>query len=172
VLLMRGSYGATAWLFLVAGITDALDGFIARRFNQMTHLGSILDPVADKILILTTVIILMYLGKVPWWVAAAIVVRDMIIIGGAITWYLKTHRFEMDPSMLSKVNTFLQIGLVYLMIAQLAGLLQLDSWLPSLFLLVLASTLGSGIHYVFVWGRRASVLDSSAEGEVLQKTRH
>jgi len=169
VLLMEGSYGTTVWLFLLAGFTDALDGYIARKLNQVTYLGSILDPVADKVLILTTVIILALSARIPWWVATAIILRDVIIIGGAVTWYLRTRKFEMDPSILSKVNTFLQIGLVYIMIAQLAGMLHFATWLPFLFLVVLVSTVGSGVHYILVWGRRLSLYEDACADTVNQE---
>jgi len=156
--LVRGGYGTAMWLFLAAGVTDALDGFIARRFGLVTRLGSFLDPLADKLLVVTSVIVLAVLGKLPWWLAAVIVTRDLLILGGACSWYKKTGDLQMEPTMLSKVNTVLQIALIYLVLAQGAGLARVDSWLNPMFGLALCTTVVSGMHYVVVWGRRAREL--------------
>jgi cardiolipin synthase len=158
LLLARGGYGPALWLVLVAGVTDFLDGYIARRFNLTTHLGAVLDPLADKVLVVCSVVVLAWLDRVPWWLALAIVGRDLVILAGAGAWYRKAGHLRMEPTLLSKINTFVQVALVNLVIAHAAGLLSLAAVLPGLFALALATTLVSGAQYVVVWGRRARAL--------------
>lgn len=77
-LLVRDQREAALWLFAIAGLSDAVDGFVARRFNQRTRLGAILDPLADKLLIVATALALAWLGLLPAWLAAIIVGRDLV----------------------------------------------------------------------------------------------
>ena len=155
LLILRQRYQAAMWLLLVAGITDALDGFIARRFNQLTHLGAILDPLADKTLIVATFLVLAGKGLVPWWLAGAVVLRDLVILCGAGAWYRKAGCLEIDPSWLSKANTFFQISLLYLVIGYHAGVTAIAPWLPLFFSFTFSTTIFSGLHYVIIWSRRA-----------------
>jgi len=157
-LMVRGSFAAAMWLFLAAGLSDVLDGFIAKRFDLCTTLGAVLDPLADKFLIASSVVVLACLGYLPWWLAVTIFVRDVVIVGGAITFYHRYRRLEMSPSLPSKLNTFAQILLVFLMLAQLSRTLQVDPWLPVLFGAAFLTALISGVHYVVVWGRKAGGL--------------
>lgn len=157
-LLARGSYAPAMWLFLACGVTDALDGYIARHYGLTTQLGAILDPIADKLLIIAPVIVLASDGLLPWWLAFAIVCRDLVIVVGAGCWYRKAGRLDMAPSLPGKINTFVLIALVGLVIGQAAGLLRIASLLPLLFILSLCTTLVSGVHYVVVWGGRARAL--------------
>lgn len=158
LLLARGSYAPAMWLFLACGVTDALDGYIARRYGLITQLGAILDPIADKLLIIAPVIVLATKGLLPWWLAFAIVCRDLVIVAGAGCWYRKAGRLDMAPSLPGKINTFVLIALVGIVIGNAAGLLWIAPLLPLLFVLSLCSTLFSGIHYVVVWGSRARAL--------------
>ena len=93
----------------MSGISDALDGFIAKRFNQQTLLGSYLDPIADKFLIVSSIVLLGYNGYVPIWLIIIIVSRDIAIFGAVIiSWMLGTN-LRIEPLIISKINTFLQI---------------------------------------------------------------
>lgn len=154
-LLAQGAFAPAMWLFLACGLTDVLDGFIARRFRLTTHLGAILDPLADKLLILAPVVVLAWSGLLPYWLAFAIVLRDLVIVGGAGCWYRKTGRLDMEPSRPGKINTFVQVVLVFLVMGHAAGLFRIAPLLPVLFAISLGATLVSGIHYVVVWGARA-----------------
>jgi cardiolipin synthase len=156
--LIRGNYGAAVWVLLGAGISDALDGFIARRFNQLTYLGSILDPVADKFLIIVSACLLAWLGLLPWWLTAVILIRDVIIIAGAIIYYLRAGRIEMNPSIPSKVNMLLQTCLIFLVLGNAAGIIGATGWLPGLFGFALFTTTFSGLHYIVLWGRKGAAL--------------
>lgn len=160
-LLFRGMFGPAIWVFLVAGASDALDGFIARHFNLCTPLGAILDPLADKLLVVASVLTLAWLRSLPWWLAIIITGRDLLIVGGATAYYLRAGRVEMEPSIPSKVNTCLQIILIFIVLGNAAGLVQGASWLPVLFGVVVVSTVISGGHYVIVWGKKAAALKNS-----------
>ena len=153
--LLRESYGIALGIFLFAGASDGLDGFIARRFNQCTPLGALLDPLADKLLVVSSALVLGWLGRIPWWLAAAITGRDLVIVAGAVVYYTRVGQLEMEPSRLSKLNTFLQIGLILVVLADGAALIGAGRWLPLLFFLTLGTTLVSGGQYVVVWSRKA-----------------
>jgi cardiolipin synthase len=156
--LLCGNYGAAVWVLLGAGISDALDGFIARRLNQLTYLGSVLDPLADKFLIIVSACVLAWLGLLPWWLTAVILIRDLIIIAGAIVYYLRAGGVEMNPSIPSKVNTLVQTCLVFLVLGNAAGIIRTTGWLPGLFVFALFTTTFSGLHYIVLWGRKGAEL--------------
>lgn len=160
-LLLHGEYRAAIWVLLVAGLSDVLDGFIARRFNLCTYLGSILDPLSDKLLIVSSVLALAWQGLLPLWLTVVIVVRDLIIVGGATAYYLRAGRIEMAPSIPSKVNSFIQICLIFLVLGRAAGMTQTAGWVPLLFGCALFTTVFSGVHYVVVWGQKAKGLSAS-----------
>jgi cardiolipin synthase len=154
-LLLLEDYRGALWVFLAAGISDALDGYIARRFDLCTRLGSFLDPIADKLLLVSSVVILARSGNLPNWLAATIVGRDVVIIGGAGAYYLRSGNLEMAPSMPGKLNTFIQICLVFSLILHLSGMARLAGLLPLLIAVAFVAALVSGGHYVAVWWRKA-----------------
>jgi len=156
--LLRGNYTGALWVFMIAGVSDALDGYIAKRFNMCTRLGALLDPLADKLLLISSVIVLARTGHLPVWLALTIVARDAIIVVGAGAFYIRSGNLDMAPSVPSKLNTFVQICLIFFLILQLAGLAQVAGWFPLLFGLAFATALISGGHYVAVWGRKAALL--------------
>jgi len=153
--LLGQAYAAALLVFTVAAVSDAVDGFLARRFNQFTRFGAVMDPLADKAILLSAVVVLGWSGLLPPWLAAAIVARDILIVGGALAYHWLAGSVDMAPSLLSKLNTFLQFGLICLLMANAAGMFDISAWLPALFVLVLLSTAASGAHYVWVWGRKA-----------------
>lgn len=154
-LLLEEKFAPAAGVFLLAGVSDALDGFVARRFNQASRLGAFLDPFADKLLILATAVPLACVGRLPWWLVLLILARDAVIVAGALAYRLLTGRLEMAPTFLSKLNTALQIGLVLAVVGNAAGWLAAEEWLPLAFLLLAAATAGSGIQYVWLWTAKA-----------------
>jgi cardiolipin synthase len=97
------------WLFMAAGVSDGIDGFIAKHLNAETELGKFLDPVADKVLLVATYIALGYTGTLATWLVILVVSRDLIIVGGALLYETVTHSLEMTPITISKVNTVAQI---------------------------------------------------------------
>jgi len=156
--LLQGAFHAAIWVLLGAGISDALDGFIARRFNLRTYLGSVLDPLADKLLIIASVVTLAWIGLLPWWLVAVIAFRDLIIIAGATAYYLRAGSIVMEPSIPGKMNTFVQFCVVFIVLGNSAGMVQATGWLPALFGFALFTTAFSGVHYIVLWGRKGAEL--------------
>jgi cardiolipin synthase len=148
-------YEAAFWLFLLVAVSDAVDGLIARAWNQRTRFGAIADPLADKLTMLTVTLLLAWQGGLPWWLAAAIVARDLVIVGGALAYRALIGPLEIAPTWLSKVNTALEFALLAAVLAAGAGYFEAEPWLPTLMWLVLATVLASGAQYVWVWGHKA-----------------
>ncbi len=139
----------------VAGITDMLDGAIARYFNQRSTVGAFMDPLADKLMLISTIVSLYLIEQVPTFLFLAVVFRDMIILIGALAYEMVTHKLEMQPTIASKITTFLQIMLVLTVLSDLAWKLPGDAILQSLIWLTFAFTCLSGIQYMIVWMRKA-----------------
>jgi cardiolipin synthase len=110
--MLIGFYSWALVLFLIAGISDAVDGYIARKFNQGSELGTYLDPLADKVLLVSSFIVLTYLGHLPLWLTILVVSRDVLIIAGVLLAFIMEKPVEMQPIMISKVNTAAQIIIV------------------------------------------------------------
>ncbi len=154
-LLLHEAYSTALWLFLVAGVSDALDGFLAKTFHWQSHLGGILDPLADKFLLVSTYVCLALLGALPAWLVGLVILRDLVIIGGGVIYNYTVERFEAEPSILSKLNTFMQILLALVVVFHLAGS-PVPDWLPAtLVWVVVFTTIASGLGYVLEWSRRA-----------------
>ena len=151
LFLYEGRYGAALTVFVLAGITDGLDGWIAKRFKCVTRLGSILDPLADKILIVSTYVMLVLAGDLPFWLILLIGFRDLGIIAGVLVLNTLNGHVQMQPSLLSKVNTFLQISLVILVMVERIGLIVLGPAAEILLWFVAVTTVASAIHYVYFW---------------------
>ena len=161
--LLAGNYEMTLVLYTVAGISDGLDGFIAKHYHYTSRLGSILDPLADKLLLVCTFLTLCWLGFVPVWLTALIIARDILILLGAVAFYLLIGRFEMAPSWISKTNTFFQLALgLVIVIAQVAPVSAMLTF--ALMVIVTVTTIVSGVHYVWVWGRRAFMIHERRRG--------
>lgn len=156
VLVVERSYGAALAVFLLSALSDLLDGVIARRFNRMSRFGALLDPIADKLTMLAAVIVLTWQDLLPLWLATAIVMRDVVIVGGALAYHLLFGRVEMAPSLLSKLNTLLEFALVCMVLAAAAGHAAVRPGLAPAFVLVFLTVTASGLHYVWEWSRRAA----------------
>ncbi|MDA8095785.1 MAG: CDP-alcohol phosphatidyltransferase family protein [Betaproteobacteria bacterium] len=154
-VLLQGRYVAATALFLAAGVSDALDGFLARRFRWFTRLGAVLDPVADKVVLLATLVTTTWLGLVPDWVASSLIGRDALIIGGAAAYRWLFGELDIAPSRLGKIHVFLEFALLGLVMAQAAGFVGGGRWMHALFDVVFASAALSGCHYVWTWSHKA-----------------
>lgn len=161
VLIVKDAYAAAFWLFLAAGVSDALDGILAKRFGMETVLGSYLDPIADKALLMSTYVALAVDGHLPLWLAVLVVFRDVVIIGGAILYETLTGRLEMRPLMVSKVNTAMQIGLAVMALASAAFRLDWSGGVEVMGQVVAVTTVASGGAYLYVWGRRAAEIEDA-----------
>lgn len=144
-------------LFLAAGITDGLDGYIAKRFNYRSKLGAILDPLADKLLIACAYVMLAILGNIPVHLLVTVMFRDLIIVVGYLLLVMIDIKVPMRPTYLSKVNTFLQIALVVVVLASAAHLV-VAAWVVEILVYsVLITTVASGLQYVWAWGIKAAL---------------
>ena len=141
-------------LFVAAGVSDGLDGFLAKRFNWTSELGKVLDPMADKLLLMTLFIELAWLDFVPWWLTAAMVARDVMIGLGALLFRVWFGPLRGRPTIISKINTAAQ--LLYLMAVMFSAAVGFPprEILDALALLTLVTILLSGYHYMATFTRR------------------
>lgn len=139
--------------FLIAGISDGVDGFIARHFNQRSVLGAYLDPVADKVLLVSVFIMLGYLSELPLWLVLVAVSRDVLIISAVLLSTIMAHPVEMKPLMVSKVNTAVQIVLVAFVLGAHALAIDLGILRTALILLSGLLTVASAAAYLVAWLR-------------------
>jgi cardiolipin synthase (CMP-forming) len=145
-LVLRGACFAAFWLFLAAGASDAVDGWLARR-RGATQVGALLDPMADKVLLVSMYVTLAVTRVLPDWLAILVVFRDLVIVGGVLSLSVLRMPVVIRPLLVSKLNTVLQIALVAVALLQ-AGSGVATVLLPVLIGLVTASTLASGAAYV------------------------
>lgn len=140
-------------LFILAGATDAVDGAIARQFNQKSELGAWLDPMADKFLLVSVFVMLGWLGELPSWLVILAVSRDGMIVAAVVLSSLIGNPVAMRPLMISKANTLLQIVLVILVLADLAGIVRLDALIGWMVYAVAGLTAASAAAYLVTWLR-------------------
>ncbi|WP_417423902.1 CDP-alcohol phosphatidyltransferase family protein [Hoeflea sp.] len=152
ILAMINGQMVTAFvLFLLAGVSDALDGFIARRFSQKSELGRWLDPAADKFLLVSVFVVLGWLGVLPAWLVILVVFRDGLIVAAVVLSSLMENPVTMRPLLVSKANTTAQIILVGLVLGDLAGLAELDAVLYWANYAVAGLTIASASAYLVTW---------------------
>lgn len=169
-LVLRGFMTEAFWLFLVAGASDAVDGWIARRFDARTRLGTWLDPLADKLLISGTFVALGWQNWLPVWLVMAVVFRDLMIVGGVMLGQTVGQPLAISPSRTSKVNTTAQIAMALAVLAMAGALLPGDAALNQkhwqtvidlLMVVVAATTALSGMGYLVRWLRHAGRHDDT-----------
>jgi cardiolipin synthase (CMP-forming) len=144
------------FLFGVAAVSDAVDGFLARRFGWQSELGAILDPIADKLLLATAFVTLSFLKLVPLWLMLAAVARDVIIVSGAAAYRIFIGRLTAHPSLISKLNTLCQGAFIVAVLSRAKFSLPSEWLVTWLGALVFATVVVSGFDYVLVYGRRAA----------------
>jgi cardiolipin synthase len=153
LLLLSERFSPALLLFVVAGVSDALDGFLARRFAWTSRLGSMLDPLADKLLLVTAYVCLTLVQVLPCWLMLLVLLRDMLILFGATCYRLLVGRLEFRPTWLGKCSTVTQIVLVVAVLLELGVMPAFAVVREPLITLVAALTLASGTHYVWRWSR-------------------
>jgi cardiolipin synthase len=145
----------TLLLILAASVSDAADGFLAKQFGWQTELGALLDPIADKLLLVTVFVTLAVRGGVPVWLMAAAVSRDLLIVSGALAYRRWIGTVRMAPSLISKINTLCQLGFVASVVARQKFSLP-PAWVVTLLgALVLLTVVISGLDYVITFAERA-----------------
>lgn len=155
-LILQHRFDWALWLFLFAGLSDGVDGFLAKQFGWTSRLGGLLDPVADKLLLVCCYVALGWVELVEPWIVLLVVARDIIIFSGALAYHFLYGRFEASPTLASKFNTVTQILLVLLLLWS-SGVQPDISWelIAGMKWLVVLTTIISGIDYVYTWGKKA-----------------
>jgi cardiolipin synthase len=155
VLLLIGRFGSALLIFAVAGFSDALDGYLAKRYNWTSRAGALMDPLADKLLLVSAFVTLGWLGLIPLWLVGLVILRDLVIVTGAIVYHMRIEQLEAEPSLVSKLNTFTQIVLLLAIMFTQAFRELPELWLDVLLYSVILTTVWSGFDYVWTWSRRA-----------------
>ena len=153
LLIIDDQFGLALALFFIAGFSDGVDGYLAKRFDWHTRIGALLDPIADKLLVAGTFLVLVYTGHIPIWLAALVIFRDVVIVGGATIYNFLIRPVEGEPTRISKLNTALQL-LFILFVLSRAGF----GWPDQITITVLGASIVvtvvvSGIDYVWSWAR-------------------
>lgn len=154
--LAEGRHGLALVLVCVAGFSDALDGYLAKRLDWRSRLGGLLDPLADKVLLVSMFLALAWLQLVPEWLAMVVIGRDIVIVCGGVAYHFLIGPVEPEPSPLSKINTAAQIACVIAVLCAVALGWPSGEVVYGLALLVLVTSLASGVDYVVRWSRRAA----------------
>ncbi len=154
--LVGGRFAVALLLVAVAGASDGLDGYLAKRFNWRSRLGGLLDPLADKLLLVSTFLTLAWLGLVPAWLAAVVIIRDVVIVTGGLSYQLLVAPVEPSPSRVSKLNTGAQLVYLCGVIASQAFGLPPGAFLTVAGAAVLVTSIVSGLDYVVRWSGKAA----------------
>ena len=149
IFLLEGEFEHAFFVFVIAGVSDALDGFLARVLHQKTTFGAVLDPIADKSLLITAFVILAVIGQVPDWLTVLVVSRDLIIVGGIGILMFNQREVRIRPSYISKATTFMQLATIAFFLGHqyMGPLLSLEDMLIGLTALC---TVLSGAHYITI----------------------
>ncbi len=158
-LIIGGSHGLAFAIFLIAGVTDGIDGFLARHYHWKTELGAYLDPVADKLLLVAIYVTLGLLSHLPAWLVIAVVSRDVMIVGAVILSWMLDRAVAMQPSRISKANTAAQIALAGLVLAQLGFVQGLAPYVVPMTWIVGILTMVSAGVYLARWMRHMAYYD-------------
>lgn len=155
MLIVRGDYAWALLLFWIAGFSDGLDGYLAVRYNWQSRLGALLDPIADKLLVAGMFVTLAWVGLIPVWMTSIVILRDVVIVGGAVAYHFLIQPVEGEPTRISKLNTALQLLFLLFVLSRAAF-----DWPDKISITVLGAatlvTVGiSGLDYVVQWSARA-----------------
>jgi cardiolipin synthase len=155
-MIRETRYDEAVVVAAIAGLTDALDGFLAKRYCWQSWLGGVLDPIADKLMLVACFVTLGLVGAHPDWLTWLVVGRDVVIVAGAVAWHNLVGRIHAQPTRLSKLTTVVQIVYVLAQLLHLSHWLELPPRLLEVLIVVTAAlTAASGLQYVVVWSRKA-----------------
>ncbi len=154
-MILQRDFEAVLWIAVVAGVSDGVDGWLARILNATSRYGAVVDPLADKVMLSGAYPSMAVVGLIPWWLALLVIGRDIVIVIGALAFHTLYGRYEMAPTALGKLSTFLQIVLALVVLAGQVYPLLLHPGVTVLLWIVAGVTALSGSHYVYIWGRRA-----------------
>jgi len=148
IFMIRHMFDYALLAFLVAGISDGLDGLLARVFHQKSTLGAYLDPIADKLLLSTAFITLAIQRLIPSWITVVVITRDILILFGIALLFMNDRKFEIKPSLLSKVTTVFQLSTVFLVLVTL-HLREIDPFMIYMYWITAGITILSGLQYMY-----------------------
>jgi len=149
IFLIDKKYELAFLVFVVAGVTDGLDGFIARIMRQKTRIGAILDPIADKALLASSYITMAVTGIIPDWLAVTVISRDIIIVFGVMVLLLFHSGVEICPSIISKLTTLFQLLTVFFVLGGMVMKITCHPLVASLYVITAILTIASGLHYLY-----------------------
>lgn len=153
--LIDARYALALLLILVAGVSDGLDGFLAKRYNWQSRLGGLLDPLADKLLLVSVFVSLSMTGLVPMWLTAVVILRDLVIVSGGVVYQWLVEPVQPEPSVASKINTGIQLLYVLAVIGNRTSGLPPPEFLTIAGATVFVTSTVSGLDYVVRWSGRA-----------------
>lgn len=154
-LLLVGQFQWALVLAIFAGVSDLLDGWLARRFNWQSRFGSFADPLADKFLMVASYLTLGWLGELPWWLIALVILRDLVIVLGGMFYHVRFEKVEAEPTQLSRFNTFCQVFLMWFVLVRLAGVPFPPEAQIGLVWLVGFMAVITLVQYTWIWSMRA-----------------
>ncbi|MDF1585699.1 CDP-alcohol phosphatidyltransferase family protein [Marinimicrococcus flavescens] len=148
LLILAGRYEVAFWVFMAAALSDAADGFVAKRFNGCTPVGAVLDPAADKILIVSLFLALLSVEALPLWLVVLAIVRELVLVGGTALLRYRLRDFRVEPLVVGKLTTLVQLSLAGFVLGQLGGIAEVGAALAVLVPLTAVITVVSAIAYV------------------------
>lgn len=155
LLILTDRYPAALLLFVVAALSDGLDGFLARSYGWHTRLGALLDPAADKLLVAGMFVTLTVVGQIPLWLTVAVIARDLVIVGGATAYNFLVGPVPGEPTVISKLNTLLTLAFVTAVLCTASSGWPGETVLTILGAATFVTVVTSGVDYVLLWSRRA-----------------
>jgi cardiolipin synthase len=155
LLILREQHAAALGIAALAGLSDAVDGRLARRLDAATRYGAVVDPLADKALLNGAYISIAAVGLLPWWVAVLVLGRDLVIICGALAYHLLYGRYSMAPTIWGKLSTVVQVLLALVVLGNEAYRVTPAVVIEGLVYAMAVFAVTSGGHYVYLWGARA-----------------
>jgi cardiolipin synthase len=153
-VLFLGDYLSAMVLFVAAGMSDGIDGWLARRFKWGSAVGAWMDAIADKLMVVSTLLMLAWLGQVPWWLAAVLFVRDLLMFLAVLVYRFLAGGIQIAPLFLGKTHVFVVFVTLSLALTEAAGLASLRPVLPWAFAFAALTGVGSFLLYVQVWGAK------------------
>ena len=156
VLLVAGYHGWALAVAVFAGLSDLLDGWLARRFDWKSRFGSLADPAADKLLMVASYVTLAWLNYLPWWLVVLVIFRDLVIVFGGWIYHRYFERLEAQPTQLSRFNTFCQVFLMWYVLIYLAGFPLPPEGQIGLEWMVVVLGVATLVQYVWLWSLKAA----------------
>lgn len=155
LLFVYGEFGWALGLFVIASLSDGIDGYIAKKYDWNTRLGAFLDPAGDKLLVAWSFGTLAFLGQIPVWLAVIVILRDVLIVAGSFMYHYLVRRLEGDPTVISKLNTGLEFAFLIAVMSEAGFGWPNDITITVLGAAVLVTVVISGYDYVSNWIRSA-----------------